>query len=138
MAQRLSKEQVKKLFQDFDNGNGILSLAEVDRAIIHWHPELGTNRQAMLRAFKAADTNNSGFVELKEFRHLINLLYFYNKLSTLFGQLDTNHDKRISFSEFVKGHELIGDEDTDEDELRHEFNRIDTNHGGYILFDEVC
>jgi hypothetical protein len=32
-------------------------LAEVDRAIIHWHPEFGTNRQAMLRAFKAADTN---------------------------------------------------------------------------------
>jgi hypothetical protein len=32
-------------------------LAEVDRAVIFWHPEFGTNHQAMLRAFKAADTN---------------------------------------------------------------------------------
>jgi Ca2+-binding EF-hand superfamily protein len=26
----------------------------------------------------------------------------------------------------------------DEKHLKQEFNRIDTNHGGYILFDEVC
>jgi hypothetical protein len=26
----------------------------------------------------------------------------------------------------------------DENHLKQEFNRIDTNHGGYILFDEVC
>ncbi len=73
MAKQLSKDECKKvnflfkqnirglkcvqLFQQFDNGNGILSLAEVDRAVIHWHPEFGTNRQAMLRAFKSADVN---------------------------------------------------------------------------------
>jgi len=69
---------------------------------------------------------------------LIDLLYYYNELSTLFGQLDTNKDKRISFNEFKKGHELINQSDVDENHLRQEFNRIDTNHGGYILFDEVC
>jgi len=37
-------------------------LAEVDRAIIHWYPEFGTNRQAMLRAFKAADSNGVGLI----------------------------------------------------------------------------
>ena len=75
MARHLTKEEAKEvsyyfevclmdfsddfqLFKKFDNGNGILSLAEIDRAIIHWYPEFGTNRQAMLRAFKAADTNN--------------------------------------------------------------------------------
>ena len=41
----------------YDNGNGILPLAEVDGTIIHWHPEFGTNRQAIIRAFKAADAN---------------------------------------------------------------------------------
>ncbi len=51
------KKLSTQLFQQFDNGNGVLSLAEVDRAIIFWHPEFGTNRQAMIRAFKAADTN---------------------------------------------------------------------------------
>ncbi len=73
MAKQLTKDECKKvnflcelniqnlknvqLFKQFDNGNGILSLAEVDRAVIFWHPEFGTNHQAMLRAFKAADTN---------------------------------------------------------------------------------
>jgi Ca2+-binding EF-hand superfamily protein len=75
---------------------------------------------------------------LNEFCRLIDLLYYYNHLSDLFGQLDTNKDKRISFSEFKRGHELTGHSDIDEDYLREEFHRIDTNHGGYILFDEVC
>ncbi|CAF4183602.1 unnamed protein product [Adineta steineri] len=138
MAQRLTSNQIKELFHEFDNGNGILSLAEIDRAVIYWHPELGTNRQAMLRAYKAADIDHNGFVQLREFRHLIELLCLYNEFSIVFGQLDKNHDKKISFSEFVKGHELIDHEDMDEDELRDEFDRIDTNHGGCILFDEVC
>lgn len=56
----------------------------------------------------------------------------------MFGQLDTNGDKRISFNEFKKGHELIGESDLDDGHLKQEFNKIDTNHGGYILFDEVC
>ncbi len=80
----------------------------------------------------------SGFIEFKEFRHLIDLLYYYNQLNNLFKQLDTNHDKRISFNEFKKGHKLIGILNIDENHLKQEFNRIDTNHGGYILFDEVC
>lgn len=74
---------------------------------------------------------------MKEFCRLIDLLYYYNELSDLFGQLDTNKDKRISFVEFKKGHELIGESDVDDADLRRDFNRIDTNHGGYILFDEV-
>ncbi|CAF4409838.1 unnamed protein product [Rotaria socialis] len=99
------------LFQRFDNGNGILSLAEVDRTVIHWYPEFGTNRQAMIRAFNAADTSR-----FKEFQRLIGLLYYYTELSNLFGQLNTNKD---------------------ENDLREEFNRIDINHGKYILFNEV-
>jgi len=59
-------------------------------------------------------------------------------LSSLFTQLDTNKDKRISFSEFKKGHGLIGQSNVSDAQLRREFDSIDTNHGGYILFDEVC
>ncbi|CAF0930088.1 unnamed protein product [Adineta steineri] len=94
--------------------------------------------KAMAQRLTKEQVKKTGFVQLREFRRLINLLYFYNELSGLFGQLDTNHDKRISFNEFKKGHELIGDEDIDEYALRKEFHRIDTNHGGYILFDEFC
>ncbi|CAF4325308.1 unnamed protein product, partial [Rotaria sordida] len=32
----------------------------------------------------------------------------------------------------------LGEDDSDEDSLRQEFNAIDSNHGGYILFDEFC
>ena len=76
-------------------------------------------------------------MEFPEFHHLIELLYYYNELSNLFGQLDTNKDKRISYSEFKKGHQLIGRTDLDDYQLKEEFHQIDTNHGGYILFDEV-
>ena len=68
---------------------------------------------------------------------MIDLLGYYDKISETFQQLDTNQDKRISFAEFKKGHELLGEDSSNESELRREFNSIDTNHGGYILFDEV-
>jgi len=32
-------------------------LAELDRAIIHYYPQFGTNKQAIMRAYKAADTS---------------------------------------------------------------------------------
>ena len=54
-----------------------------------------------------------------------------------FQQLDKNNDKRISFLEFKKGHEIIGLKASTSEELKKEFNKIDTNRGGYILFDEV-
>ncbi|CAF1576844.1 unnamed protein product [Rotaria magnacalcarata] len=74
MAKQLTKDECKKLFQRFDNGNGILSLTEIDRVVVHWYPEFGTNRQAIIRAYRAADSDRSGFIELKEFQCLIALL----------------------------------------------------------------
>ncbi len=79
----------------------------------------------------------NGFVELKEFGKIVELLNHYNKLSQIFEELDTNDDHRISFSEFKKGFELTGEDSSDEKFLRKEFNKIDTNKGGFILFDEV-
>jgi hypothetical protein len=32
-------------------------LAELDRAIIHYYPQLGKNKQAIMRAYKAADAS---------------------------------------------------------------------------------
>ena len=78
-----------------------------------------------------------GFIDIDEFERLIDLLYYYNDLYKKFQQLDKNNDKRISFSEFKKGHEIIGLKANTSEKLREEFNKIDTNHGGYILFDEV-
>lgn len=76
-------------------------------------------------------------IELREFGKIVELLKHYNDLYAVFDQLDTNDDRRIGFNEFKKGFELSGDNSSDEQFLRREFNKIDTNGGGFILFDEV-
>ncbi|CAF2757325.1 unnamed protein product [Rotaria sp. Silwood2] len=134
----MSKEEIKRLFKQFDNGNGHLSLAEIDRAIIQFYPQFGTNKKAIMRAYKAADTSGNGFVELKEFEKIVHLLKQYNEISKIFEELDTNDDHRISFNEFKQGFQLLGEDDSDEDSLQEEFDAIDSNDGGYILFDEFC
>ncbi|CAJ0642622.1 15553_t:CDS:2, partial [Entrophospora sp. SA101] len=37
---------------------------------------------------------------------------------------------------FKKGHELVGMNTKLDEELEAEFDKIDTKHGGYILFEE--
>ncbi|UJR09384.1 hypothetical protein I4U23_013627 [Adineta vaga] len=134
----MSKQEIKELFRKFDNGNGHLSLAEIDRAILDFYPQFGTNRKAILRAYKAADTSGNGFVELREFEKIVQLLKQYNEISKVFEELDTNDDHRISFQEFKKGFELLGEDNSDEEGLKQEFDSIDSNDGNYILFDEFC
>ncbi|CAF4535313.1 unnamed protein product, partial [Rotaria socialis] len=41
------------------------------------------------------------------------------------------------FDEFKKGFELLGEDTPAEESLKQEFDKIDSNDGGYILFDEV-
>ncbi|CAF4160168.1 unnamed protein product [Rotaria socialis] len=132
-----SKEEVKRLFKQFDNGNGHLSLAEIDRAVTHFYPQLGIKKNAIMRAYKAADISGNGLVELKEFAKILELLHYYNKLSEVFEELDTNDDHRISYTEFKRGFELLGEDSNDESYLKNEFKQVDTNNGGFILFDEV-
>jgi Ca2+-binding EF-hand superfamily protein len=55
----------------------------------------------------------------------------------MFKKLDKNNDNRISLQEFKQGHKLMGLEGLSNPELKKAFDDIDTNRGGYILFDEV-
>lgn len=91
-----------------------------------------------MRAYRAADISNDGFIDRKEFKNLVHLLYYYNDLYVLFKEMDADHDKRISFKEFCKGHEMIGIHLKNKADLKKVFNSIDTNGGGMILFDEFC
>ena len=74
-------------------------------------------------------------MELAEFSRLIELLAYYNEIRDLFAKIDLDNDRRISFDEFRQGHKQLG---LGEDQLQEEFDAIDANHGGFILFDEVC
>ncbi|CAG8694859.1 1567_t:CDS:2, partial [Cetraspora pellucida] len=138
MPERLSAEQVNEAFKKFDNNdNGILSLAEIDKAVIYLYPQFSDKKPVLMRAYKSADASKDGFIERDEFPRLIELLYNYNELYDLFQQLDQDKDKRINFEEFKKGYKLMGIHRLSNDEIKAEFDKIDTNHGGYILFEEA-
>jgi Ca2+-binding EF-hand superfamily protein len=81
--------------------------------------------------------HQDGFIDFKEFGRLIDLLYYYNELFQIFKKLDLDNDRRISFAEFKKGHKIIGFSGLSNAELKEQFDDIDTNQGGFILFDEV-
>ncbi|PKY53571.1 EF-hand [Rhizophagus irregularis] len=133
------RTEIKKIFDTFDyNGNGILSLAEIDKAVIEIYPHLAEDKPAIMRAYKAADTSQDGFIDFKEFERLIDLLHYYNNLFQIFKKLDIDNDRRIDFNEFKKGYELMGINGGSDEELKAKFDEIDTNQGGYILFDEFC
>ncbi|CAG8518141.1 5625_t:CDS:2, partial [Ambispora gerdemannii] len=134
---KMDKAKLREVFNVFDyNGNGILSLAEIDKAVIELYPKLAKDKPAIMRAYKAADTSKDGFIDFQEFGRLVDLLFYYNQLFKLFSQLDIDKDRRISFEEFKKGHELMGIHARTKKALKEAFDSIDTNLGGYILFDE--
>jgi Ca2+-binding EF-hand superfamily protein len=127
-----------KIWSTFDsNGNGICSLAEIDRAILMLLPSMHKHKPAIMRAYKAADTDNNGFITKKEFAKLIKLLSYFDGIYCTFKEIDTNGDSRISYEEFLEGAVNIGLV-APQIELKRMFNELDRNKGGYILFDEFC
>jgi len=140
MAAQPKKDEasVRAAFKQFDvNNNNVLSLAEIDKAVQHLYPSLFSDKRALMRAYKAADVNKDGLVNFGEFHHLVDLLFYFNELGKEFAVLDKDHDHRISLQEFIKGHAILGLHLSEAD-AKQEFQKIDTNHGGYILFDEFC
>ena len=126
-----------ELFARFDyNGNSTLSLAEIDKAIVELWPEFN-HKPALMRAYKAADVNQDGWVGRKEFGRLLEYLVYFNNLWHRFEEIDLSGDQRLSLEEFAAGCVAVGEKMTDA-EIDAEFARIDTNGGGYVLFDEFC
>ncbi len=130
-------ELLEKFKQMDFNGNNIISLAEIDKYISEKYP-LFDNKSALMRAYKAADTNKNGFVSFKEFKNLWKYLVFFNKLWEKFDKLDYNHDKRISLSEFKLMSTSLFATKLTEKEAIYYFELIDTNDAGMILFTEFC
>ena len=143
-----SRAKRKKMFRDFDpNGNGILSLAEVDKGIrdVLCLDAVFDAKPAILRAFTAAKASQKSsrgkigddYIELKEFRFFLLALRQYFEYWVAFNRVDANHDKKISLTEFVGNSKMIeGWVKMPVGEAT--FKEIDTNNGGYILFDEFA
>ena len=142
-----SKERRKALFRKCDvNGNGYLSLAEVDKAVGEAIGDeyLFSAKPVIAQAFAAAKDMRSGkspdYVERSEFRLLLVYLRQYFELYVAYNRLDSSDDRRLSLPEFRKGVGLLAQWgiDLDEGEVEAEFARIDVNGGGIVLFDEFC
>lgn len=142
------KAQRKAMFKEFDpNGNGILSLAEVDKSVrdVLKIDEIFDAKPAIMRAFQIAKNctkskrgeTGDDYIEFREFRFFLLSLRQYFEYFEAFSRVDKSGDNKISLVEFVDAKDKIevwvGKIDAEE-----EFKKIDTNNGGSILFDEFC
>ena len=114
-AAQLTMPDREGLFREMDvNGNGGLSLAEIDKAVESGMlgralncPDFRRGR-AVMRAYKAADVSKDEFIEWSEFFKLLKYLVFFNNLLHKFDEIDTDGDRLLTKGEVVKGCATMG------------------------------
>ena len=129
-------ESFDRLWDKLDNnGNGIVSLAEIDAFAIYTYPLLN-KKPALMRAYKkTVERDADEFVHKNEFLNLITNLFYFNRIYYVFNEIDTDGDHRIDLNEFKQSFSLLK---LGRCKAETVFKEIDTNNGGYILFDEFC
>jgi len=143
------KAKRKEIFNSFDvNSNGYLSLAEVDKGMrdVMGSDELFDCKDAVNASFHYAkkmstgeDKHGAEFLELREFRLFLQTLRQYFEYFQAFSRIDTGDDSRVSKEEFCSDatkeamNKFIKDPIED---YEAEFDKIDENKGGQILFKE--
>ena len=156
-------EQRRRIFtQYFDmNNNGYCSLAECDKGLTELLNDTSVNisKPVILRAFTSAKTvaqekgvhsnssssSSSGdYIEFSELRYFLLYIKEYIQLWELFETIDNDNDRRISYDEFVNNtlpklqsneyYSRIFPTTTTTESI---FQSIDTNNGGFILFNEL-
>lgn len=138
---------IRTLWKRLDyNGNGIVSLAEVDKMVVElcsggqW-PAYLNSKPALMRAFKKAtlkDGNGDDWVQRGEFRVLLLNIFWFAKLFQIFKEVDTGSDRRVDFNEFKAGLSKLGMGFMSAEDEKAEFDKIDRNGGGQVLFVEFC
>ena len=149
-----AKKERDALFDSLDvNGNGGLSLAEIDKGVVaglfsralvvqngggsSGDAESFDHKPALMRAYHAADKSGDGFIERSEFPRLLQYMVFFNNLWHKFEGIDSDHDRRLDLAEFTAGCSVIGLALSPE-QAELEFARCDADGGGLILFAEFC
>ena len=131
------------------NGNGHLSLAEIEKGLLEGHEFLDGHTEllrilkpAIMRAYQAAKGAShvggvsDAYIERREFRLLLIYLVRYVSLLSLFKLIDKNGDKRIEKKEFIAALPLLSPWGVHVSDPHAEFAQLDENGGGYILFEE--
>ena len=143
-------EKRMKLWSQIDvNGNGIVSLAEVDKGMrdVIDCEAVFKEKAVMLRAWNAAkavvpsrrkDGKGDDYVEKREFRILLQYLRQYFEFEEAFDRVDQDDDKRIEFDEFLSCVPMIELWVGKIEDPEATFKEIDSDGHGMILFDEFC
>jgi len=135
-----SKRKLQTFWRGMDvNGNGLVSLAEIDKAVSENYPCLD-NAPALMRAFKATLKNSDrddGYVHKHDFTVLLRNILYFNQCWAVFETGDADHDRRMTLQEFQSGCASMGFK-MSSPEMLDEFNYMDSNGGGKILFNEFC
>ena len=133
----LSPPERVALFRKFDSsGNGSLSMGEARAAVAQEYPFFD-NPKAIKQAFKTADTSGDDAIGRREFSLFLDYLLFFSNMWAEFQQIDADGDGRLTVEEFGVAAQTLGDP-ISASEVRHEFRKMDDNHGGYVLFDEFA
>ena len=143
-----TKAKRDKIWSYIDvNGNGYVSLAEVDKGLrdVLQLDSVFNCKKAIMRAFQASKNavktkskHGDDYIERCEFRLLLQYLRQYFEYFQAFARIDTGDDNRIDLAEFVKAKSQIEAWVGKIADPTAEFHKIDKNGGGQILFDEFC
>ena len=137
-----------KQWNYFDmNGNGYLSLAEVDKGMrdVVQLPILFQLKPVLMRAFQAAKTKvkaktkyGDDYVTKGEYRFLLKYLRQYYEYWVAFDRIDTNDDRRVSYEEFMQAIPELERWNIDMSDPRAQWRQCDQDGGGMVLFIEFC
>ncbi len=143
-----SRAKRKELWNAMDmNGNGFLSLAEFDRGVLEVLnlPDIFKQKKVLIRAFTKAKNKIKGkakqsgdYVEWLEFRYILIYIRQYVEYYAMFCRLDTSDDFKINLDEFKKGVSKMEGWGVKIDDPAAEFEKIDKNKSGSIMFEEFA
>jgi hypothetical protein len=96
------REEREQMFQRRDtNGNGRLSLSEVDDAVDDLWPSY-MHKGSIMYVFKACDADGNGLITRREFASMVRSLAYFAQLKTVWGDALTD-DTRFDLNDFEKG-----------------------------------
>ena len=136
------------MWPTFDvNGNGYLSLAEVDKGMrdVVKLPQLFEIKPVLMRAFNAAKTyykstskHGDDYVSKMEFRILLKYIRQYYELWVAFERIDSSGDRRVSHSEFMAAKHVLERWGIDMSHPEAQWRKCDADGGGMVLFIEFA
>lgn len=124
------------------NADGNAPLREVQSWLISRFKVLN-NETAFKRAFsrlvasKRSDAMEDAVVSRKELRGFMKNVLYYNRLYAAFSIMDDNDNQKIDFEEFTTALTSLNLTMTAED-VQAEFDAMDTDGSGLVVFDEFC